>query len=301
MLPVKRTCVLVTTEQKAAGPAAEYRLRVKDFLPDEIFDCGQCFRWEKAEDGSWSGIAHGRRLTVSLRGDELTLRGTDRAGFDSLWRDYFDLGRDYGAVKEFLSADPVLREAAAYSPGIRILRQEPWETLCSFIISQNNNIPRIKGIISRLCENFGKDLGGAYSFPSAETLAGLDESDLAPLRCGFRARYILDAARRVAGGEVDLGGLSDIPLSDAHAALESITGVGPKVADCTLLFGCGRLECFPVDVWMKRILARYYPGGFPEKYLVYGGIAQQYLFNLARANLDVRAALTAEPAGRAKA
>lgn len=259
-----------------------YTTKAKDCLLDEIFDCGQCFRWDRNEDGSWSGVAFGHKLRAAMRGDTLALYGTDKAGFDAIWYDYFDLGRDYGEVKRRLSDDPVLAQAAEYSPGIRILRQEPWETLCSFIISQNNNIPRIKGIISRLCENFGEDIGGAWSFPSAETIARLAPGDLKPLRCGFREKYILDAANKVASGQIDLTALADMPLDEARRTLETIKGVGPKVADCALLFGCGRIECFPVDVWIKRVLACFYPDGFPKKYLPWGGIAQQYLFNYAR-------------------
>lgn len=277
----QRTCPLRMTTATSARESV-YTVEVSDCDLDEIFDCGQCFRWDRNNDGSWSGVAHGRTLRAAMQGGTLMLYGVDKAEFEGIWHEYFDLGRDYGAVKRRLSADPVLAKAAEYSPGIRILRQEPWETLCSFIISQNNNIPRIKGIISRLCENFGEDIGGAYSFPSAETIARLMPGDLAPLRCGFREKYILDAARRVASGEIDLAALGNMPLTQARQTLETIKGVGPKVADCTLLFGCGRIECFPVDVWIKRVLACFYPGGFPEEYMPFGGIAQQYLFNYAR-------------------
>lgn len=253
------------------------------FDPDVTFDCGQCFRWEKGSDGSWSGVALGRALTVRRKGGALVLSGVGEKEFEGAFRRYFDLDRDYARVRGILSADPVLDEAIGFAPGIRILRQDPWEALCSFIISQNNNIPRIKGIVSRLCENFGEDLGGGnYSFPSAGRLAPLSPEELSPLRCGFRAPYILDAARRVAGGEVDLAALETLPLDDARRLLKTIKGVGPKVADCALLFGCGRLDAFPVDVWIKRVLARFYPDGFPERFAPYGGIAQQFLFHYAR-------------------
>lgn len=253
------------------------------FDPDVTFDCGQCFRWEKQPDGSWSGVVRGQILTVRKSGGQIILEQAGSSGFEQIWRSYFDLERDYEGIKKSLSGDPVLEAAIKFAPGIRILRQEPWEALCSFIISQNNNIPRIKGIVSRLCENFGDRISGkTYSFPSAERLAGLSEKDLAPLRSGFRAKYIIDAARKTASGEVDFEALSYMPLDEARKTLKTIKGVGPKVADCALLFGCGRLDSFPVDVWIKRVLAKFYPDGFPREYISYGGIAQQFLFHYAR-------------------
>lgn len=253
------------------------------FDPDVTFDCGQCFRWNRQEDGSWHGVAYGYALTVRRDGGKLIIEGTDEKAFDGIFRRYFDLDRDYDEIRSRLCADSVLAAAIEFAPGIRVLRQEPWETLCSFIISQNNNIPRIKGIVSRLCENFGDKIAdGEYAFPPAERLAGLSEEDLAPLRSGFRAKYILDAARRVADGEIDFDALSSLPLERARKMLMTIKGVGPKVADCALLFGCGRLDAFPVDVWIKRVLARFYPDGFPKEFMDYGGIAQQFLFHYAR-------------------
>ena len=133
--------------------------------------------------------------------------------------------------------DPILKEAAAFAPGIRILNQEPFETLCSFIISQNNNIPRIKGIIARLCLLFERETGSADRFPTAKMLACRREEDLAPLRAGWRAAYLLDAAQKVAGGEVDLERIKALPMSEARAELMRIKGVGPKVAECVLLYG----------------------------------------------------------------
>ena len=253
------------------------------FDPDVTFDCGQCFRWDKRDDGAWCGIAFGHPLTVRNDSSHLLLEGADEKTFEHVFRGYFDLGRDYQAVCELLSDDPILASAIEFAPGIRILRQEPWEALCSFIISQNNNIPRIKGIVSRLCENFGDEIcSGQYAFPPAERIARLSEHELSPLRSGFRAAYILDAARRVTGGEIDFEAASLLPLDDARKMLMKIKGVGPKVADCALLFGCGRLDAFPIDVWIKRVLARFYPDGFPQEYRNYGGIAQQFLFHYAR-------------------
>lgn len=254
-----------------------------DFDPAAVFENGQCFRWEQRPDGVWTGIAHGRRLHLRKEGDALLFLNAAPNEVHTLWRGYFDLDRDYAAIRAAFARDTALARAVAFAPGLRLLRQDPWEALCSFILSQNNNIPRIKGIIDRLCAAFGTPLAdGGFAFPSPQALADLSVADLAPVRCGFRAAYVLDAARKAASGEIDLGALTDLPLDDARAALQTIRGVGPKVADCALLFGCGRLDCFPVDVWVRRILAAYYPDGFPEALRPLGGIAQQFLFHYER-------------------
>lgn len=271
------------TRTAVLGQTRAVCLPAADFDPAAVFENGQCFRWQKEPDGAWSGIAHGRRLRLRKTGGVLRLWGTTRAEARTLWHGYFDLSRDYAAIRAAFSADAALARAVAFAPGLRLLRQEPWETLCSFIFSQCNNIPRIRGIIERLCACFGEPVeGGGFAFPSAARLAGLSVQDLAPLRCGFRARYALDAARKVAGGAVNLDALPSLPLDEARAMLLQIDGVGIKVAECTLLFGCGRMECFPIDVWVKRILAAYYPQGFPQALLPLGGIAQQYLFHYER-------------------
>ena len=252
---------------------------------DITLDCGQCFRWEKEDDGRWHGIAFGKELWVKCENGTLELYNTSREDVNNIWREYFDLVTDYEAICNSFSCNEILNKAAKYAPGIHILSQEPWEALCSFIISQNNNIPRIKGIISRLCENFGKKLPlGGYNFPSADILAPLSEKDLAPLRCGFRAKYILDAARKVSSGEIDLNKLRILPVDQAREILKTIKGVGPKVAECTLLYGLHRLECFPMDVWMKRAMSELLPEGLPISLNAHAGIAQQYLFHYTRMN-----------------
>lgn len=247
-------------------------------------DCGQAFRWEPEPDGAWRGTAHGRVLRVRMRGDgALVLERTAPEEFERVWRRYFDLDRDYDAVRAAVSGEPVLCRAFDFSAGLRVLRQEPWETLCSFILSQNNHIPRIKGIIARLCGAFGDPLpGGGASFPPPERLAACSVDDLAPLRAGFRAKYLLDAARRVACGEIPLGELEALPLCEARDCLTRIAGVGPKVADCTLLFGFGRMECFPEDVWIRRAVAQLFGGQIPACARPYAGIVQQALFYYAR-------------------
>lgn len=256
---------------------------VRDLDLAQTLDCGQSFRWTERPDGSFDGVAFGRSVRVSLRGDTLYIENADPSD-EALWRSYFDLDCDYGAVRREIAAiHPVLAEASEYAAGIRILRQEPYEALCTFIISQNNNIKRIKGIVQRLCESFGDQLAdGTFAFPSPQRMAALTAEDLAPLRAGFRARYLCDAARKVAGGEVDLEACKTLGYDDARAELMKITGVGVKVADCTLLFGMHRVEAFPLDVWMKRAMATLFPGMSADDFGSHAGVAQQYIFHYSR-------------------
>ena len=251
----------------------------------ETLDCGQSFRWRDNGDGSFTGVAYEKLVTVSIRDKDLHIENTTEQDFEKIWRNYFDLDLDYDSIRSNIGEiHPVLKEASAYAPGIRILRQEPWEALCTFIISQNNNIKRIKGIVDRLCTTFGNKIGDTdfYTFPTAENLAKLTPDDLAPLRAGFRNKYIIDASRKVATGEVDLEKCKNVPYDDARAELCKIKGVGNKVADCTLLFGMHRIEAFPIDVWMRRAMERLFPGMTGEDFGEYAGIAQQYIFHYAR-------------------
>lgn len=249
----------------------------------KTLDCGQAFRWSCDCGNKWHGIAYGKYLEIEALNDgTVVLYGTDSKEFNDLWRQYFDFDRDYDTIIDKISDNDVLKRASAYGYGIRILNQEPWETLCSFIISQNNNIPRIKGIIERLCENFGDRCDGGYAFPSVEKIAALSEDDLKVLRCGFRARYIIDAAEKVANGTVDLNGLKLLDTEKARNELMKITGVGPKVADCTLLFSLNHIESFPKDVWIKRAMQVLFGGELPSEALPYAGIVQQYIFYYAR-------------------
>lgn len=245
--------------------------------------CGQCFRWQELPDGSFEGIVRGRRAVIAQLECGAELRGIDENDIP-MWEEYFDLATDYTAIKQRLSADPTLRRACECSPGIRILRQEPFETLISFIISQNNNIPRIAGIISRLCECFGDKISGGYAFPTLNQLAGVTPDDLAPLRAGFRAKYICDAVDRLSRGEISFERINEFPLEPARAELKKILGVGNKVADCVALFAFHKLDAFPRDVWVKRLTAQFYPNGLPECTAGIEGAAQQYLFDYVRNN-----------------
>ncbi len=251
---------------------------------DETLDCGQCFRFVRQQDGSYRGIVRETLLHITaLSTDSFLLEGTTLEEFENIWFDYFDLGLDYEALKARYREDETMRRALCYAPGIRVLKQEPWEALCTFIISQNNNIPRIKGIVERFCEAFGKPLGrGEYAFPTPESICSKAPEDLSYLRAGFRAKYLIDAAQKVASGELVLENLCNLPIDEARQALQVVKGVGPKVCDCVLLYGLHRLDAFPVDVWIKRVLERFYPQGTPACIEGTQGIAQQYLFHYIR-------------------
>ncbi len=244
-------------------------------------DCGQAFRWNKS-GRVWRGVAGDKALCASEDGGKLIFHGAKKEDLP-FWINYFDLETNYREIVSLFMGDAALNIACREYYGIRILKQEPWEALCSFIISSNNNIPRIKGIIDRLCMHFGKQISDeAWAFPSAKELSGLCADDLAPVRAGFRAKYIADAAGKVNGKEVNLNNIKNLAAGEVKAELMKIKGVGEKVADCALLYGFNRLESFPKDVWVKRILSETYPEGLPECTAGYEGIAQQYLFHWRR-------------------
>ncbi len=272
---------------------------LKDFNLEHIFDCGQCFRFDRVDENTYFGIAKGRALKISQNADTVIMYETTEEDFRKIWFDYFDLGRDYGEIKKILSRDEVMRQAVSYGEGIRILNQDLWETVISFIISASNNIPRIKGIIGRFCENFGEKIeymgDTYYSFPGIDKTASLTKEDLSVIRSGFRDKYIMDAAAKFKSGALSDEYIKSLASPDAKKALMSINGVGGKVSGCIMLFGLGRADSFPVDVWIKRIMEYCYFGGeqksietissFAEKrFGALGGFAQQYLFFYAREN-----------------
>ncbi|MDR1628805.1 MAG: DNA-3-methyladenine glycosylase 2 family protein [Oscillospiraceae bacterium] len=263
-----------------------FGVRVSEFgqinLPLTL-DCGQAFRWTPLSDGAWAGGSAGHGTRIVKDGEDLLFLGADKRAVETVWAQYFDFATDYGAILARFCEDETLREAVERYGCIRILRQDPWETLCSFIISSCNNIPRIKGIIHRLCTVFGEQgADGFFAFPRPERLAVLCEEDLEVLRAGYRAKSILDAARNFAGGELIISELEQLPDDELLAKLTTVSGVGQKVADCAMLFGFGRHAVFPVDRHIKRITEVLYPGGLPECVRGCEGIAQQYLFCLAR-------------------
>jgi len=267
------------------GLKNDYVLCSADVLDlKKTFECGQCFRWTVCGDGAYTGVAGGHTLTIQQADGKILCDALEDAR--PFWENYFDLDADYEAASARFTEPEYLRDCADFGRGIRILRQDPWETLVSFIISQCNNIPRIKTIIAALCENFGETLSdGLWSFPSPERLAVLDAQALAPLKSGYRANYILGAARAVADARLDLAALLALPSDEAFARVRSIYGVGEKVANCFMLYGLHRMERFPIDVWMRRALDRHFPKNFDPKVLgSFAGLAQQYIFYYARSN-----------------
>ena len=272
---------------------------VRDFNLTHIFDCGQCFRWERVDENTYSGVAMGKALAISQENDTVVFHNTAERDFRDIWYNYFDFNTDYGAIKAELSKDPIMREAISYGEGIRILNQDLWETVVSFIISASNNIPRIKGIVERLCSAYGDEInyGGDiyYSFPTIGKMSLLTKEDLGIIRAGFRDKYIIDAASKFKNGELSPDALYQMSTPEAKKALMTISGVGKKVSDCIALFGLKRADSFPVDVWIKRIMEYCYFDGkeqpidkisafAEERFGRLGGYAQQYLFFYAREN-----------------
>jgi N-glycosylase/DNA lyase len=272
--------------------------RLRDFDIEHILECGQCFRFYKSDNKDYILIAFNKILRVTQEKNKVIFHHTNEQEFNEIWIKYFDLKRNYKEIKNTLSTlDKYLDKAVNEKSGIRILQQEIWETLISFILSQNNNINRIKILIERLSKKYGTYIGEQnsikyYSFPTVEQLSKASEQDLRDLKVGFRAPYIVDACFRIINEEVNLNELFTMEIQDAKKELIKIKGVGPKVADCVLLFGAKRYEVFPTDVWVKRIMEYYYFDKdtkikeiheFATGY--YGhlaGFAQQYLFYYAR-------------------
>lgn len=264
-------------------------LKINDFDLTHTFNCGQCFRWNENGDGSFTGVAFREILNIKKENDKFILSDS------SVWENYLDLNRDYGEIKKKLSVDKVMEKAINDGEGIRLLNQEFFETVISFIISQNNNIPRIKNIVESFCRAFGKKIDSSfYSFPSPHALKGIKKEDLGFLKCGYRDNFIVDAVEKINNSEIDFDILKKGNIDDARREICKIKGVGPKVADCILLFSVKRSEVFPTDVWMKKVLSELY--GFydltpdkinafaKEKFGSLAGYAQQYLFYSKREN-----------------
>ncbi len=273
----------------------------------KTFDCGQCFRFDEVQGSKhsveYAGIAFGRHVSFAQDGDELYIYNCDEKDFSDVWSRFLALDMDYAEInRDILSRSDgtVMDEAMEYGRGIRILRQDPFEATVSFIISQNNNIPRIKKIIESLCERCGEPIekneslllhssgrSSMRSFPTRDAIAALGEDGLYALKVGFRAKYINDAMLRLGEGSLALESISAAEqTAECIDALCAVKGIGLKVASCIALFGMGRYDAFPVDVWMKRVGEKYFsadPADFSgERFGKYAGIAQQYLFYYER-------------------
>lgn len=248
---------------------------------------GQCFRWYKTGEHMLEGVALGQfvRMTQLKDGDNVTIE-SDSPIDVQMWHDYLDLSLDYAQIgRDFVRNEPKLSISEQFARGVHILRQDSWEALCSFIISQNNNITRIRAIIKRLCEKYGEVCstdGMQYTFPIAQVLACARKEDLDALGCGYRSSYIISAAKMVADGELCLEQVAASDTASARKQLLAIHGVGPKVAECALLYGFHRLECFPIDVHIRRALGEIFGADTVLLSSEYAGIAQQYIFEYMR-------------------
>ncbi|MDR0742515.1 MAG: hypothetical protein LBE98_03565 [Puniceicoccales bacterium] len=251
-------------------------IRNADFCIEQIANSGQCFRINKLGSADiWQVVAFGKALTVHRVDRSTSVFHCSPEEFQSIWVDYFDLRRNYGTIKDLIltANDPFLCDAVAYGAGLRILRQDLWEVIVSFIISQRNNIPRIKNTIEKLCAPY------AYVFPSPHILAQYEEKDFCSLGLGYRARYLMDIVENVEAGIFDMEYLKTLSSEETIAYLKNFNGIGEKVANCIALYGLHRLEAFPVDTWISRIIQNRYGGNFTIKNLSpYAGIVQQYMF-----------------------
>lgn len=242
---------------------------------------GQCFRFNRAGDRRYRVVASGRRLEIEDLGAHRFRLDCDEQTWRSFWHDYFDMDRDYAAVMAAVPEDDIfLKEAASFAGGLRILRQDPWETLIGFIISQRKNLQAIKGCVEALCSRFGSRIDkDTFAFPAPARLAQADIEDLRACALGYRAPYIRQTARMAASGLIDLYALKALDDADLQVELMRFPGVGIKVADCVMLFGYGRTSAFPRDVWINRVLDRYYGGESPAPRLgIHAGILQQCMF-----------------------
>ena len=269
-----------------------------DFEPKHIFECGQCFRWYVEKDFSYTIVAFGKTLNVRKVDNNVILSNTNINDFNNIWFSYFDLGKDYMKIKKELSKDLILEDAIKFGHGMRLLNQEPYETVISFIISANNQILRIKKAIELISIDLGEYSGSwngkdYFSFPKPEKLASLDEDYIKEkYRVGFRADRIRETSRRIRDKEFDLDCIYELSRDEGKNLLTTLPGVGPKVSDCILLFAFDKEEAFPVDVWVKRVMEYFYlKEDTNVKHIgihgarIFGrlaGYAQQYLFYYAR-------------------
>lgn len=281
---------------------------VRNFELAHIFECGQCFRWNKQESGTYIGVAFGRVIEVQKQGEDIIIFNTNEEDFKNIWSNYFDLYRDYSDIKSVLSKDSILEKSVAFGHGIRLLRQDQFELIVSFIISANNRIPMIKKAIEKISLKYGSELeykGNKYfAFPTIEQLSKATEEELEKCGTGFRAKYIKDTVDKIYKNTVikdndydekfDIDWIKQQEDEICHKELQKYMGIGPKVADCIMLFSMQKYSAFPVDVWVKRAMIYFYlaPDVSLKKIREFGinkfgelsGFAQQYLFYYAREN-----------------
>lgn len=273
---------------------------VKNFNIKQILECGQCFRWEKVGELNYIGVAHGRVIEVIQEDDKVTILNTNEEDFNNIWLDYFDLKRDYSEIKAGLAHDEILGKSVEYGYGIRLLNQEHFELLISFIISARNSIPSIMKTIKKISEKWGTPIeykgNTYYTFPTPEQLKDATEEEIKETGASFRSKYIVDTIAKVNENsyDFDLERISKLNTDECHVALQNFKGVGSKVADCIMLFSMRKYSAFPVDVWVKRAMIFFYGAEDAslnkirifarDKFSELAGFAQQYLFYYAREN-----------------
>lgn len=270
---------------------------MKDFNITHILECGQCFRWKKEADKSYTGVIKNGVINVSAKGEgDILFNYVLDGNSKEIIENYFDLKRDYRKIKSIISVDDEnMKKAIDYGYGIRILKQDPWEMLISYIISAANNIPRISKTIENISMAYGKSIEfnhkKYYLFPTPEELSKASIKDLRELNLGFRDKYVYSAVNDVVSGKIKLENINKMEYLEAKKELMKINGVGSKVADCILLFSMDKIEAFPIDTWIKKVMTNLYSTKnnikdiekcANERFGNYAGIAQQYLFYYMR-------------------
>lgn len=260
------------------------KIHTPNFSLRQICDSGQCFRMREEADGSYTIIANADFLRMEQCGEEVTFQCSEE-DYETIWKEYFDLNTDYAKFIRAIDADDSCLQAAAdFGSGIRILKQDVWEMIITFIISQQNNIKRIRKCIDTICERYGEkqlapDGTMFYSFPAPESLAKASEEEFCSCNLGYRSKYLVQTSRVIAEGEFALQRLEKLDYPRAKAELLKLSGIGSKVADCICLFGLHMLDAFPIDTHIIKVLEEHYPKGFPfEKYPGFAGVLQQYIF-----------------------
>lgn len=252
------------------------KVKVRNFSIEQVANSGQCFRINRlGAENVWQVMALGKVLKIQPVDRTTYIFHCSWDEYKTVWTDYFDFGRDYGAIKNSIlsSNDPYLSRAIECGFGLRILRQDIWEVMVSFMISQRNSIPRIKGIIEKLCAPHGG------MFPSPQALAKCGEKFFRGMGLGYRAEYLVKMARAADDGTCDMELLKTLSCKEAIKYLKRLDGVGDKVANCIALYGLHKLEAFPMDTWIRRIVEKQYGGIFDTgPFSEYAGVAQQYMF-----------------------
>lgn len=271
---------------------------IRDFNITHIFECGQCFRWNREDDGSYTGVVKNKVINVLQQENTVEFNNINTDDFDII-KNYFDFDTDYETIKNTLNTDEIMAEAIKFGEGIRILNQEEWETMISFMISANNRIPMIKKVIENLSVSFGDYIGNYrgkeyFSFPTAERLSAAPVERILECKTGFRAPRIKAAATRFLYEKDKIYNIKNMSYDEGLAYLKTYKGIGDKVANCILLFSMKHFDTFPVDVWVRRVMQTLYVSKetkdadirkFAEnKFGKYSGFAQQYLFYYAREN-----------------